>query len=238
MEEAVLTVDTSTSAGSVALTRGEVLLGEIFLNLKNTRSDRVLVSLRQLLADAGMTLESVEAFGVVLGPGAFTGLRVGVATVKGLAMATGRPVVGVSSLRTLALQLPLTGLPVCALLDARKKEVYAGLFRWEEGLPAPLGPERVLPPEALLDSLEGPVVFVGEGAATYRTLIVRRLGRDARFAPWTFNLPRASQAAALVLSGLRQGECLPPERLLPHYIRPSEAEILWASRQTEGGIEG
>jgi tRNA threonylcarbamoyladenosine biosynthesis protein TsaB len=238
MEETVLTVDTSTSAGSVALTRGESLLGEVFLNLENTHSDRVLVSLRQLLADAGMSLEMVDAFGIVLGPGAFTGLRVGVATVKGLAIATGRPVVGVSSLRTLAVQVPAPRFPLCALLDARKKEVYAGLFGWREGLPAPLGPERVLPPEALLDTLEGPVVFVGEGAATYRTLIVRRLGQDAHFVPWTFHLPRASHAAALVLSGFRQKEFLPLEQLVPCYIRPSEAEILWASRREEGLIEG
>jgi tRNA threonylcarbamoyladenosine biosynthesis protein TsaB len=238
MGETVLTVDTSSSAGSVALTQGERLLGEIFLNMKNIRSDRVLVFLRQLLADTGMGLEAVDALGVVLGPGAFTGLRVGVAMIKGLALASGLPVIGVSSLRTLAMQVPAPRFPLCALLDARKKEVYSGLFRWEEGLPSPLGPERVLSPEKLLDALEEPVLFIGEGAASYRTLIVRRMGKDAHFAPWTFNLPRASHAAGLVLAGFRQREFIPLEQLVPRYIRPSEAEILWAVHESEGLIEG
>jgi tRNA threonylcarbamoyladenosine biosynthesis protein TsaB len=238
MGETVLTIDTSSSAGSVALSRGEMLLGEIFLNIENIRSDRVLVSLRQLLADTGTALETVDALGVVLGPGAFTGLRVGVAMIKGLALATGLPVVGVSSLRTLAMQVPASRHPLCALLDARKKEVYAGFFRWEEGLPSPLGPEQVLLPEKLIDVLEGPVLFIGEGAATYRTLIVRRMGKNAHFAPWTFNLPRASHAAGLALAGFRQREFISLEQLVPHYIRPSEAEILRAARESEGLIEG
>jgi tRNA threonylcarbamoyladenosine biosynthesis protein TsaB len=238
MGEILLTVDTATPAGSVALTREETLLGEVLLHVKGTHTDRVLVTARQLLADTGVALEAVKGFAVVIGPGAFTGLRVGVATVKGLALATGRPVIGVSSLQTLALQAPFSRFPVCALLDARKKEVYAGLFDTAGGFPSPLGKEAVLPPEKLLEGLSGPVLFVGDGAVAYRTLIVRQMGSRAHFVPWTHNLPRASQAAGLALNAWRQGETIPLERLSPRYIRASEAEILWARRAREGCIEG
>jgi tRNA threonylcarbamoyladenosine biosynthesis protein TsaB len=226
MAECLLTIDTSTTAGSVALSRGEQLLGEVLLNIKATHTDRLLLSLAQLLEDTGVGLEDVDAFGVVVGPGSFTGLRVGVATVKGLAMATGKPVVGISSLLALAVQVPYPCYPLCALLDARKKEVYAGIYHWEAGRPVLQGGERVASPEALLDELEGDTLFVGTGAAVYRTLIVRRLGPRAHFAPWPLETPRASAVAALALAELRNGQTMSPECLVPCYIRPSEAELL------------
>jgi tRNA threonylcarbamoyladenosine biosynthesis protein TsaB len=226
MDECLLTIDTSTSAGSVALSRGEQLLGEELLNIKATHTDRLLLSLARLLEDTGVGLEAVDAFGVVLGPGSFTGLRVGVATVKGLAMATGKPVVGISSLQALAAQVPYPRYPLCALLDARKKQVYAGLYRWEGGLPVVQGDERVVFPEDLLDDLEGDILFVGNGAAVYRTLIVRRLGPRAHFSPWPMDVPRASTVAALALAQWRNGQAMSAEGLAPRYIRPSEAELM------------
>jgi tRNA threonylcarbamoyladenosine biosynthesis protein TsaB len=226
MGACLLTIDTSTSAGSVALSRGEQLLGEELLNIQATHTDRLLLSLARLLEDTGVGLEDVDAFGVVLGPGSFTGLRVGVATVKGLAMATGRPVVGVSSLQALAVQVPYPRFPLCAMLDARKKQVYAGSYRWEGGLPVVQGCERVVSPDDLLDDLEGDILFVGNGAAVYRTLIVRRLGPRAHFAPWTLDVPRASTVAALTLAQWRNGQAMSAEVLAPRYIRPSEAELM------------
>ncbi|PLX85094.1 MAG: tRNA (adenosine(37)-N6)-threonylcarbamoyltransferase complex dimerization subunit type 1 TsaB [Desulfuromonas sp.] len=238
MNEVLLTIDTSTQVGSVALSRGEVLLGENLLNGPRTQTDSVLVSIGRLLEDAGLGIGDVDGLGVVLGPGSFTGVRVGVASVKGLALATGKPVFGVSSLRALALQAPAARHPVCALLDARKKEVYAGVYGWERGLPAPLGPEAVLPPEKLLSALEGEVLFLGDGATVYRTLIARQMGDRAHFAPWPLHAPRASNAAVLALLEMREGRSVPLEFLTPSYIRLSEAEITWARRRAEGVIDG
>jgi tRNA threonylcarbamoyladenosine biosynthesis protein TsaB len=223
--ECLLTIDTSSPAGSVAVSRGEVLLGEILLNTPSNHTDRLLMSLGQLLRDVDMELAAIDAFGVVLGPGSFTGLRVGVATVKGLALATGKPVIGISSLQALAVQIPCPRYPLCALLDARKKEVYAGLYQWESGLPSLVGKERVLPPETLLEELAGDVLFVGNGAAAYRTLIIRRLGQRAHFAPWSLDIPRASAVAALVLAEWRNGRSQSAGQIQPRYIRPSEAEL-------------
>lgn len=238
MGEVLLTIDTSTPTGSVAVSRGETLLGEILLNVKSTHTDRLLMTLRQLLADAGLQLADVDAFAAVLGPGSFTGLRVGVATVKGLALATGKPVVGVSTLQTLAMQIPLPRHPLCVMLDARKNEVYAGLSHWEGGRPVPSRPEVVIAPESLLDALEGETLFAGDGSVAYRTLISRRLGPRAHFVPWSLHPPRASAAAVLALAALREGGTIPLAQLAPRYIRLSEAEIMWARRNSEGAIEG
>lgn len=221
----LLTIQTATPAGSVALTQGNRLLGELFLDVRRPHGEWLLGAIDQLLGAAGMTVADLDGFGVTLGPGSFTGLRVGLATVKGLALATGKPVAGVSTLRTLAMQAPHAALPVCALLDARKKEVYAGCYGWEEGLPHPAGPERVLPPEALLGELTGEILFVGDGATVYRTLIARQLGPRAHFLPAAYDPPRAAHAALLAAEIFAAGEARPAAQVNPVYIRPSEAEI-------------
>lgn len=221
----LLTVQTATPAGSVALTDGNRLLGELFLDVRRPHGEWLLRAVDQLLGEAGLTAADLDGFGVTLGPGSFTGLRVGLATVKGLALATGKPVAGVSTLQTLAMHAPQAAMPVCALLDARKKEVYAGIFAWQEGRPRPLGPERVLPPERLLDELAGPTLFVGDGASAYRTLIVRRLEGRAHFLPAGLDAPRAAHAALLAAEVFAAGEARPATEVNPVYIRPSEAEL-------------
>jgi tRNA threonylcarbamoyladenosine biosynthesis protein TsaB len=221
----LLTIQTATPAGSVALTDGERLLGELFLDVRRPHGGWLLGAVEQLLVAAGMAVTDLDGFGVTIGPGSFTGLRVGLATVKGLALATGKPMAGVSTLETLTLQTPYAALPVCALLDARKQEVYAGRFAWRDGVPQPLSPERVLPPEQLLRELTGPVLFVGDGALVYRTLIVRMLGPQAHFLAETYAPPRAAHAAILALRSFAAGEALSAAQVNPVYIRPSEAEI-------------
>jgi tRNA threonylcarbamoyladenosine biosynthesis protein TsaB len=220
----LLTLDTSTTACSVALTRDGALISEYLMSQEKTLSSRLLDCVDLLLRGGGLTPGELDGFGVALGPGSFTGLRVGIATVKGLALATGKPVTGFSSLAMLAMNLPWASQPVCPMFDARKKEVYAGLYECRE-LPRPLIPDCVLPPEAFLDRVTGPAIFVGEGAVRYRDLIIDRLGDRALFAPATADLPRASAGAILAATAFGRGETIPPELLLPVYIRPSEAEL-------------
>lgn len=238
MSELLLVIDTSTRAGSIALSRGEQLLAESAWQGPGTHSDWLLGHLEGLLHEAGIEPVELNGIGVVVGPGSFTGLRVGVATAKGLAVAAGCPLVGLSSLALLACSAPFARFPVCSLLDARKNEVYAGLYRTEHGLPEAQVPDRVLPPEDLLRSLEGEILFAGEGASVYRSLIVRVLGSRAHFLSWAQHMPRAAFGAPLVLQALRQGEAVPPELLRLHYVRPSEAEIAWSRRAAEGVIDG
>lgn len=238
MSATILAIDSATTAGSVALCKGETLCGEVLLNVRSTHSERLMVTIQQLLEDTATPLSAVDAIAVVHGPGSFTGVRVGMATAKGLALATGRPLVGVSSLQTLAMNIAESSCPVCALLDARKKEVYAALYQVRSGQAHALTRERVLPPGELLRDIEGPCLFIGEGALVYRSLIQDHLGPDARFAPWPLNVPRASQAAALARNSLEQGVWQTPHTLNPIYIRPSEAEIAWSLKQNSVRLGG
>jgi tRNA threonylcarbamoyladenosine biosynthesis protein TsaB len=224
-EELLLILDTSTTAGSVALCCGGRLLAEIVVDSLANHSDKLLSHVQQILAEQQCELSGIAAFAVIDGPGSFTGLRVGVAAAKGLARACQRPLFGVSSLYLLAAALPYVTMPVCALLDARKKEVYAATFSTATGSPDLLGEPRVLSPQQLLAELTVPALFIGSGAALYRVLIVARFGTLASFAPGPLHAPRASSAAPLVLQQLRAGAQGDPELLLPRYIRPSEAEI-------------
>lgn len=225
MSELILILDTSTTAGSVALCCGERLLAEIVIDSLSNHSDKLLQQVELLLTEQQTSLDQIAAFAVIDGPGSFTGLRVGVAAAKGLARACHRPLYGISSLHLLAAGLPFASLPVCALLDARKKEVYAATFSTVSGSLSPLDQPRAIVPQRLLEEMTAPALFVGSGAVLYRDLITEHFGAQAVFAPWPLHTPRASFAAPLALQQLRDGVKGDPESLVPRYIRPSDAEI-------------
>jgi tRNA threonylcarbamoyladenosine biosynthesis protein TsaB len=220
----ILYVDTCGATASVAVGDGDRVAAETTLAVDRRLSTRLLAVIDALLGETGMSAGDLDAYGVTRGPGSFTGVRVGMATVKGMALAAGKPVVGVSSLVLVAANLPFARHQVCALLDARKKEVYAGLFACT-GAPAPVAPEWVVPPETLCERITEPTLFVGDGATAYRQLIEGRCGSRASFAPFPCSFPRAANGILLARLGFERGEALPSSRLTPVYIRPSEAEV-------------
>src|SRR5262245_4578017 len=126
----VLAVETSTLAGGAALLDGGLVVGEYTLDVSLTHSERLMGAVDRLLSDAGWTVRDLEGLAVSVGPGSFTGLRIGLSTVKGLALALTIPIAAVPTLDALATLLPFAALPVCPVLDARKREVYASLYRW------------------------------------------------------------------------------------------------------------
>lgn len=227
----LLTVDTSSNCSSVSLSDGTTLLGECILGEDRSNSGRLLESVYGLLKAASLTPDGLDALAVSLGPGSFTGVRVGIATVKGIAIATGKPVAGFSSLAMLAMNLPFSAYPVASLYDARKGEVYAGLYRCG-ALPEAIVPDAVLPPDAFLAGITEPTVFVGDGAIRYRDLIVATLGERAIFAPWHANLPRAGAGAVIAHEKALKGDFLPLALLNPTYLRASEAEIAKRKRES------
>jgi len=233
----LLTLDTTTRVGGIALTRGSELLAEYSCLVPGHHTDWLLQGIAHTLADCQVKLDELTAIGVVRGPGAFTGLRVGVATAKGLAIGLGLALVGVSSLQAMAAGIT-SELPVCVLLDARKQEVYAGVYQTSVFPPVPLGPEQVVSPEKLLQSLSGEVLFVGDGALAYRELIASRYGNRARFVAPPGDRLRPGAAAALVFAAWQRGEVTSPGELNPLYIRASEAEIAWALKSGTASIQG
>lgn len=221
----VLAVDTATSSCSVAIADGDRLLAEMTLVSGQTHSRHLVRLIETLLRSAGLSLDRIEGFSVARGPGSFTGLRIGISTVKGLATAGSRPVAGVSTLAALAWQIGPTDHMVCPMIDARRNEVYAACFRYDPDGPVPVSEERVATPEAILAALKQPCVFVGSGAAAYRHEILAKAGRHAFIAPVGLNAIRGAAIAMLGARRLSAGDADDVDLLVPTYLRKSDAEL-------------
>lgn len=223
----LLAIECATMCGSVALVSGGRCLAEYSLDVPGTHSQRLLKQLERIREDVGVEWRELAGLAVSLGPGSFTGLRIGLSMAKGLALGVGLPLLGVSTLDGLARQVVAApGTKVCALLDARKQEVYAALYECgEDGRPVRTGADQVLRPELLADQLAGQVLLVGDGAVTYREIFRARMGAAALFAPPGSHFPRAATIGLLGEEKLARGELLDPVSSVPIYIRASEAEI-------------
>jgi tRNA threonylcarbamoyladenosine biosynthesis protein TsaB len=219
-----LGVDTSTPAGSVALVSAGRILGEINLDAPGHHQERLLRVVDLLLDLSGTRMADVGVLGVGLGPGTFTGLRIGIATVKGLALAGGIPAHGFSTLEAMARTYRDRGLPVAPMIDAGRGEVYAGLFDAAAEAPRALLKERGGAPREFLEALpEGPVLFCGDGAFRNRDLIAEVRGS----ADWVESNPCFLGGTLARWAAERQAGRMPwsLSALQPNYIRPPDAEI-------------
>lgn len=223
----LLALECATTCGSVALVSAGRCLAEYSLDVPATHSKRLLQQLERIRKDVGVEWAELAGLAVSLGPGSFTGLRIGLSVAKGLALAAGLRLLGVSTLDGLARQvLALPGTRVCALLDARKQEVYAALYECgEDGITARTGADLVLRPELLAAQLAGPLILVGDGALAYREVFREKLGAAAIFAPPASHFPRAATIGMLGAEKLAAGQLLDPVGCVPIYVRASEAEI-------------
>lgn len=223
----ILGIETATPTGSVALVNEQGLIGEFTLNLKSTHSERLLPAIHQLLTSTDVSFAQVDCLAVSLGPGSFTGLRIGVSTAKGLALAGGKPLVGVPTLDALARHYCAPAPCICPMLDAKKKEVFAALYRHiDSGDVQKTTPDLAIAPEKLLkEIIKEKTVFLGEGSRVYRHLIEESLGSQAVFVPLPLNHPRAATVAFLGLEELKRGNVISAAALAPTYVRASEAEM-------------
>lgn len=219
----ILAADTSTSFCTVALWRDRSLLAESTLARERLHSERLLEMLDTLFHQTDLTLETMDALAITKGPGSFTGLRVGVAAFKGLALGACKPLVGVPTLDAMARLAPVTDGLVCPLIDARMEEVFGAVYEVKNGRPKKSGPEYIGPVEALIADLGEPVYFLGDGAEKYRARIDSVMP-DALFASAETTFPRASAVAAEAESMLEAGACSDPALLEPVYLRKSQAE--------------
>jgi tRNA threonylcarbamoyladenosine biosynthesis protein TsaB len=221
----ILAVDTATSSCSVAVAVDGDLLAEITLSRNETHSKHLTGLIRQVIQVAGMTLDEIDGFAVTRGPGSFTGLRIGISTVKGLAAASGRPLVGISSLESLAQQACTGEHPVCSMIDARRGEVYVARYRNKNCVLWPEENEQALVPDQALRSMRGTCVFVGNGAVVYRRIIMDHMGKRAHFAPAIQHIIRAATVAQLAWPRFEAGDTDELERFVPTYLRKSDAEL-------------
>jgi tRNA threonylcarbamoyladenosine biosynthesis protein TsaB len=224
----VLGIDTSTSCGSVGLIDDGEIISDYLLNIPVTHSERLLGAVEFVLREAHCPIENIDGWAISLGPGSFTGLRIGVSTVKGLAYATGKPVAGVSTLDVLASQIPPTSYLICPILDARKKEVYTAFYRYQEGISLQRKSDyQAIRPEDLVKNIKEPTIFLGEGLKTYGDFLQKSLPSWAIFPPPSLSVPHGSIVAKLGSERLQKGEHLELSTFVPVYVRPSEAEMKW-----------
>ena len=220
----ILAIDTSgPSAGAAVLRNGEIL-SEIFLNTGLTHSQTIMPAAEDALEKAGLAPKDVDVFACVVGPGSFTGVRIGACAVRGMAHAAGKKCAPVDALEALAHGAFGFGGIVCPMLDARRDQVYAAAFRAGER------PVRVLEDEALslgefFDKLpEGErLLFVGEAAPIHEQEIKARFGERAIVGPAHMLHVKPSAAADLAYR-MDENECVAPELLLPLYLRAPSAE--------------
>src|SRR5438034_10022733 len=220
----VLALESATLSGGAALVDGERLLGEVTLDVAVTHSERLMAAVDRLVADCGLSPHDLDGLAVSIGPGSFTGLRVGIATAKGLGLALDLPIAAVPTLDALAARVPFADAPVCPILDARKGEVYLSLYRWREDGMAREWDYLALPPELAAARLDAPVILLGDGIEACRPWL-SRLGTGARMAPPAQRLPSAAAVAGLGRAALAAGAGVGAESLAPLYLRPSEAEL-------------
>lgn len=224
----ILSIETAAGCGSVALTRGGVrdgrLLAEAAVHTDLTHSRRLLGSVAWVMQAVGVDWRELDAVAVSIGPGSFTGLRIGLAAAKGIVFAADKPLICVPTLDAVALSCPLLDHPFWCIMDARKQEVYAACYRLRpDGLPEPCGPAEAIRPELLAAKLEPSAVVAGPGLAEYHPLFARSEGR--RFIPPAQSSPSAAKIGFLAAERLAQGEISNPVSAVPLYVRASEAEV-------------
>jgi tRNA threonylcarbamoyladenosine biosynthesis protein TsaB len=238
-----LAVDTATRSLSVAVSRGGETLAELTTAAGGTHAVRAMGLIRTALGLAGLEWVHLDGLAVNIGPGSFTGLRIGISTVKGLALATGKPVCGVSALEALAFQAWPWPYEIRPLLDARRGEVYTSLFRWQGGRLVRLAAEQVLSPEQALQTGPGggPCLFIGNGAELHRDRIRARLGQGAEVAASEQNLIRGASLARLAAQRYAEHGPDDLESLQARYIRPADVRRPdppgepWAGRPAAAG---
>jgi len=227
----VLGIDTSTPCGSVGLIHDDRVISEYSLNIPVTHSERLLGAIELVLREARCPLGDLDGWALSLGPGSFTGVRIGVSTVKGLAFATQKPVAGVSTLDVLASQISPTPYLICPIIGAGKEEVYTAFYHYGGGMfPRRQSEYEAISPERLVKKIEEKTIFVGNGVKAYGDFLRNSLPSLATFPPAPLHLPHGSVVAGLGLELLRKGEYLDLATFTPIYVRPSEAELKWRER--------
>lgn len=233
----VLGIDSSTPVASAAIVSAEGLTGEITLNIGLTHSEQLLPMIDELFHQTRLALEDMEGIAVAGGPGSFTGLRIGMATAKGLAQGRNIPLVSVPTLEALAApHAGLSGL-ISPVLNARRQEVYAALFRSRQGRLERLAEDCAVSPAKWIDLLNKytePVLFIGDGALVFRQEWTALLGERAVILPPALSLNNAVSVAQLGREKLAAGQSDNLYALKPSYIRMSEAQVRLC-RSKEGG---
>ncbi len=232
----LLVLDSSGLVASVALIEDDRLIAEYTTGNKLTHSQTLLPMLDEVTKMTSFNIESIDAIAVAMGPGSFTGLRIGAATAKGLGLALHKPIIPVPTVDGLAYQLFGAAYLICPMMDARRKQVYTGFYRFcGANMKVVKGQcaQSVEDTLAQLKEYKEPVIFLGDGVPVYRKEIEEAMGEDAIFAPAHANRQRAGAVGALAEVYYQKGIWQSADAFAPEYLRKSQAE-----REREERIHG
>ena len=237
----ILAIDSSGLVAGVAVAEGDTLLAEYTTNYKKTHSQTLLPMLDEVKRMIELDLSSIDAIAVAAGPGSFTGLRIGSATAKGLGLALDKPLIGVPTVDALAMNLYGAGGYICPIMDARRNQVYTGIYAFvpEKG-EADVGmeqtyrlqivrPQYVAPIEEVADTLnhlpeKKDVIFLGDGVPVFHDRLKELMKRPFICAPASCNRQRAAAVAVLAQRYAQEGRMENARDHAPEYLRPSQAE--------------
>ena len=220
----ILGIDTSSNPASVAVTEGDRVIAEAKTVDKSKRSIDILPLIDTVLTQSGISLGEVDVYAVAIGPGSFTGLRIGLALCKGFALANKKPVVGVSTLKSIARSSGLEGR-IAVLMDARRNEVYCGLFEAKNNEINLIGEEKAVLVDEFCAEISAETFFIGDGAILHQERLKKRLDKIAQFPSMKDSLSIAGGVAFLAQKELENGKGEDYNLIVPRYIRRSEAEM-------------
>lgn len=229
----ILAIEASSLVASVAILTDDIITAEYTVNHKKTHSQTLLPMIDEVCRMAETEPESLDAIAVSGGPGSFTGLRIGSATAKGLGQALGIPLVHVPTLDAMAYNMYGTDMLICPIMDARRSQVYTGIYSFEAGRLTVHMPSSAMAAGELLERLEEirrRTVFIGDGIPVFREFIDENAGFEHEFAPAGINRQRASSVALLGAEYFAAGRTVTASEHLPDYLRVSQAERERAER--------
>ena len=230
----ILGLDSSGIVASVAIVEDDVLIAEYTVNYKKTHSQTLLPMLDEIANMTELDLNSIDAIAVAAGPGSFTGLRIGSATAKGLGLALKKPLIAIPTVEGLAYNLyDISGL-ICPIMDARRKQVYTGIYRFTDHQLKVVEDQMAVPMETVIEKLNQygeAVTFLGDGVPVFHELIAEKMTVPYSFAPAHVNKQRAAAVAALGEIYYRQGKTETAMEHVPDYLRVSQAERERAERE-------
>lgn len=230
----ILGLDSSGIVASVAIVEDDVLIAEYTVNYKKTHSQTLLPMLDEIAKMTELDLNSIDAIAVAAGPGSFTGLRIGSATAKGLGLALKKPLIAIPTVEGLAYNLyDMSGL-ICPIMDARRKQVYTGIYRFTDHQLKVVEDQMAVPMETVIEKLNQygeAVTFLGDGVPVFHELIAEKMTVPYSFAPAHVNKQRAAAVAALGEIYYRQGKTETAMEHVPDYLRVSQAERERAERE-------
>ncbi len=223
----VLAIDTSTVVAAVALMDDEKLLGEYSINNKKTHSQKLMVMIDEILKDLDIKPSDIDVFAASIGPGSFTGLRIGVTTAKAMAYATNKPVVAVPTLDALAYNIVTSEFIICPILDARNSQVFTALYEVKDKRFERITEYMGIPVFELVQIIiqnNKKVIFTGDAIDLHKDYFKSELGENCEFAPLGNRLQRGASVAELALMMAKEGKFTSSFELVPFYLRKSQAE--------------